>query len=156
MLVLMAFSVFFWALFEQAASSVTCLQIEMSTLRRIPAGMFQALNPFFIVLFAPVFAYLWAYLAKKNIEPNTGIKFALAILLVGVGFMALVLGANFADKNFKVTDFSGCNVFMSYVWRALPFTCGFINGFKIISDSNCGANDGYWFLSSSLQVMFPV
>ena len=39
---------------------------------------------------------------------------------------------------------------MSYFWRALPFTCGFVNGFKIISDSNCGAYDGVWFLSSSL------
>ena len=68
MLVLMSFSVFFWALFEQAASSVTLFtDRNVNTVGELPAGMFQALNPFFIVLFAPVFAYLWAYLGKKNI-----------------------------------------------------------------------------------------
>ena len=48
MLVLMAFSVFFWALFEQAASSVTLFtDRNVNTGGELPAGMFQALNPFF-------------------------------------------------------------------------------------------------------------
>ena len=67
MLVLMAFSVFFWALFEQAASSVTLFtDRNVNTGGELPAGMFQGIKSFFIVLFAPVFAYLWAYLAKKK------------------------------------------------------------------------------------------
>ena len=152
MLVLMAFSVFFWALFEQAASSVTLFtDRNVNTVGELPAGMFQALNPFFIVLFAPVFAYLWAYLAKKNIEPNTGIKFALAILLVGVGFMALVLGANFADKNFKVDLIFLVVMYLCHTFGEL---CLSPVGLSMVSRLSvtriAGLMMGIWFLSSSL------
>ena len=152
MLVLMAFSVFFWALFEQAASSVTLFTDRNVNIGgELPAGMFQALNPFFIVLFAPVFAYLWAYLAKKNMEPNTGIKFALAILLVGVGFMALVLGANFADKNFKVDLIFLVVMYLCHTFGEL---CLSPVGLSMVSRLSvtriAGLMMGIWFLSSSL------
>ena len=65
-LVLMAFSVFFWALFEQAASSITLFtdrNVNIGT--TFSAGMFQAFNPLFIVVFAPMFAYLWIFLEAK-------------------------------------------------------------------------------------------
>ena len=66
--------------------------------------MFQAFNPLFIVVFAPMFAYLWIFLGKRNLEPDPGMKFAIAILLVGIGFMALV-GSQFAGDDFRVTYF---------------------------------------------------
>ena len=46
----------------------------------------------FIILLAPVFAWLWVKLRKYN--PNTAVKFSLALILVGLGFGALVLGIN--------------------------------------------------------------
>ena len=150
MLLLMAFSVFFWALFEQAASSITLFTDRNVNIGEVlPAGMFQALNPFFIVVFAPIFAFVWAYLGNKNIEPNAGIKFAIAILLVGIGFLALVLGAKYADDSFSKLNLFGVDVFMPYIWGA-AFHSWFIYGFKIITGANCRTNDGYLVLSSSL------
>jgi len=61
----------------------------------IPAGNFLSLNALFIVLFAPVFAWLWIKLGKYN--PNTAIKFSFALLLVGLGFGSLVLGINLSE-----------------------------------------------------------
>ena len=82
-LVLMAFSVFFWALFEQAASSITLFTDRNVNIgNTFSAGMFQAFNPLFIVVFAPMFAYLWIFLGKRNLEPDPGTKFAIAILFV--------------------------------------------------------------------------
>ena len=152
MLVLMAFSVFFWALFEQAASSITLFtDRNVNTGESLPAGMFQALNPFFIVLFAPVFAYLWVFLGKKNIEPNVGIKFALAILLVGIGFLALVLGSNYADSTFKVNLIFLVVMYLCHTFGEL---CLSPVGLSMVSRLSvtriAGLMMGVWFLSSSL------
>ena len=51
---------------------------------------------------APVFAALWAFLAKLQHNPNTPLKFALALVQVGLGFMLLVWGVNFADDSYRV------------------------------------------------------
>ncbi len=102
-LILTFFSIAFWALFEQAGSSIT-LFTENNVNRDvlgliIPTSVFQSVNPLFIILLAPIFASLWVALAKRNREPNTTIKFALGIILLGAGFGIFVLGADFAGKD---------------------------------------------------------
>lgn len=94
---LILFSVLFWALFEQAGSSLN-LFADRSVDRvvagyEIPASVFQSLNAFFIFLLAPLFSVLWGWLAARGWEPTTPVKFALAILQVGLGFLVLVFGA---------------------------------------------------------------
>ena len=148
----MAFSVFFWALFEQAASSITLFTDRNVNIGEVlPAGMFQALNPFFIVVFAPIFAFFWTYLGKKNIEPNAGIKFATAIFLVGIGFLALVLGAKFADSSFKVNLIF---LVLMYLCHTFGELCLSPVGLSMVSRLSlariAGLMMGIWFLSSSL------
>lgn len=62
----------------------------------------QSFNPGFILIFAPIFAALWAFLGRRNRDPNPMIKFGLALLQVGLGFLVLVWGAQFADANYRV------------------------------------------------------
>ena len=62
-----------------------------------PAAQFGSLNAGFIMLLAIPFAALWTWLAKKNLEPNTPVKFGLGILQAGLGFGALVFGAQFPN-----------------------------------------------------------
>ena len=94
---LIAFSVLFWALFEQAGSSLN-LFADRSVDRvvagyEIPASVFQSLNAFFIFMLAPLFAALWGWLAARKREPSVPVKFALALAQVGLGFLVLVFGA---------------------------------------------------------------
>ena len=94
--ILILFSLMFWALFEQAGSSLNILT-DRGVDRvlfgwEVPASMFQSLNAFFIFTLAPFFAMLWIALAKKNIEPPTPLKFALGLIFVGLGFLVLVGG----------------------------------------------------------------
>ncbi|MGK2913188.1 MAG: peptide MFS transporter [Porticoccaceae bacterium] len=98
---LMLFSILFWALFEQAGSSLN-LFTDRSVDRtlwgyEIPASVFQSLNALFIFILAPLFSILWTWLAARGWEPSTPVKFALAILQVGAGFLVLVFGATLAD-----------------------------------------------------------
>lgn len=89
-------SILFWALFEQAGSSLNLLtdRVVERTLFgfEMPASWFQSLNAAFIFMLAPVFAMMWVRLSKRNLEPSTPMKFGLAMLQVGLGFFVLVFG----------------------------------------------------------------
>ena len=68
----------------------------------MPAGQTQIFNALFIVILAPIFSLLWNWMAKRGIEPSIPVKFAIALMGVGLGFMFLVWGTQFANSEFKV------------------------------------------------------
>jgi POT family proton-dependent oligopeptide transporter len=86
----------FWALFEQAGSSLnlfTARLVDRDILGwSVPGPVFQSLNAGFIFLFAPLIAWLWVWLARRNLNPTTPVKFALGVALAGLGFLVLVAG----------------------------------------------------------------
>jgi POT family proton-dependent oligopeptide transporter len=63
----------------------------------IPASLFQATNPIFVLLFGVVFTGLWSFLGKRRMEPSAPVKFSFALLQLALGFLALWWGANTAD-----------------------------------------------------------
>jgi POT family proton-dependent oligopeptide transporter len=68
----------------------------------VTAAQTQSFNSGFILLFAPVFAALWAWLGARKADPNTALKFAMALVQVGLGFWVLVWGVQFADESYRV------------------------------------------------------
>lgn len=93
---LMIVSILFWALFEQAGSSLNVFT-DRNVNRNlfglnVPASLFQMVNAAYIFLLAPVFAWLWTWLGKRNIEPSTPAKSGLAMLQLGAGYLVLVSG----------------------------------------------------------------
>lgn len=63
-----------------------------------PASIFQSLNPTFILTFGLVFSSLWTFMASKNIEPNTPVKFSMGLAQLGLGFGAFYMGAQQASS----------------------------------------------------------
>jgi len=86
-------SILFWALFEQAGSSLNLYTDRYVDRAGVPASTFQSINAFYIVALAPVFATLWTWLGKKGLEPSAPAKFGLALIQLGAGFLVLVAGA---------------------------------------------------------------
>lgn len=90
-------SIVFWALFEQAGSSLnlfTDRHVDRGFFGLEPtAAQFQSLNAIYIVLLAPVFAIIWTWLGRRGWEPSTPLKFGLGVVQVGLGFLVLVWGA---------------------------------------------------------------
>jgi len=86
----------FWALFEQAGSSLNLFTTRLVDREifgwSVPGPVFQSLNAGFIFLFAPIMAWLWIRLAKRNLNPSSPVKFAIGVALAGLGFLALVAG----------------------------------------------------------------
>ncbi|MEO9634859.1 MAG: peptide MFS transporter [Parasphingorhabdus sp.] len=87
-------SIIFWALFEQAGSSLNLFTDRHVDRAGIDASMFQSINAIYIVLLAPFFAAAWTWLARKKAEPSAPMKFGLGVIQVGLGFLVLVWGAN--------------------------------------------------------------
>ncbi|NLS11597.1 peptide MFS transporter [Vibrio sp. SM6] len=91
-LVMGLFVIVFWAGFEQAGGLMN-IYTQQYTDRmlgsfEVPTAWFQSLNPFFIITLAPVLAALWVKLGKR--EPNSPIKFALALFFLALGFACMV------------------------------------------------------------------
>ena len=60
---------------------------------QIPASTLQLINPSFIVIFAPIFGFMWTLLASKNANPSIPMKFALGLLGLSAGFFVLAWGS---------------------------------------------------------------
>ncbi|MFN3815738.1 peptide MFS transporter [Brevundimonas sp.] len=151
--VLIFFSVLFWALFEQAGSSLT-LFADQST--RMPGwlnvGQTQFFNPGIIVVLGPVMAALWVWLARKNIEPSTPVKFSFGLAFVGAGFLLLSWAAvTQAGIDFRVPLMF---LFLTYLLHTIGELCLSPVGLSMITklsvDRVVGLMMGVWFLSSSV------
>ena len=90
--ILTFFVIFFWAGFEQAGSSMTLYTdsyIDRTLFGwTIPTELFQSVNPLFIVLLAPVFAWFWN--SKYGKRLTTPVKMSLGMILLGIGFLFML------------------------------------------------------------------
>ena len=161
-MILIVFNVFFWTLFEQAGSSLT-LFADRNTDRSI-FGLFtisapqtQNFNPISIVLFAPLMSMLWTGLAKRGLEPTIPVKFSIALMGVGAGFLFLVFGSTFAgpENNFQVGVWWLAGL---YLIHSLAELCISPVGLSMITKLSIarivGMMMGVWFLSISVAQYF--
>ena len=151
--ILILFSLIFWALFEQAGSSLNILT-DRGVDRvifgwEVPASMFQSLNAGFIFTIAPLFALLWIALAKRNMEPSTPIKFSIGIVFVGLGFLALVYGMK-SSEGLQTGVFW---IILIYLLHTLGELClspvGLSSVTKLSPQRIVGFMMGMWFFASA-------
>ncbi len=99
-LILFFSSAFFWSAFEQQPTSFNLFARDFTDRvifgYEVSASWSQFLNPLFIVIFAPIASVIWIYLARRNIEISSISKFAIGIILAGVGFGVMIFAANAA------------------------------------------------------------
>ncbi len=93
-LFLIALNPIFWGLFEQAGGSLNLYTDRFVDRAGVPASLFQSINPIYIVLLGPIFAWLWVWLGKRGKEPSAPAKFGLALFQVGLSFLVFVWGAS--------------------------------------------------------------
>lgn len=152
LIILIVFSIVFWSLYMQTFLSLT-LFIERNVNRHvfswvIPTAMFQSINPLFIILLSPILAKLWLYLAKHKKDFSTPSKFALGILLIGLGFISLGLDM----KYLSTAEMVGI---AAIVWYYLLQTCGELSlspvGLSAVTNlapkNLSGMLMGVWFLA---------
>ena len=155
-LILFIFHALFWALYEQAGGSLTLITDRFVDRSlggsEIPASQFQALNAFFIIIFAPAFSWLWIKLNKLKKEPSTPLKFVYSLVLLAVGFLIIVLGATTAmASGQKIIIWA---IIFMYLFHTLGELCLSPVGLSMITKLSpphiVGFTMGVWFLSYSI------
>ena len=116
-MVLIFGAVVFFTLFEQAGTSLNLFAARNVDLNVLPgawsvlgapvntsisAAQTQSFNAGFILIFAPIFAAMWAWLGQHGRDPNPTLKFGLGLIQVGLGFMVVVWGAGLADADYRL------------------------------------------------------
>ena len=156
LMVLIGSTIVFWALFEQAAGSMTLFAdrvVERNIAGiEITAGQFGSLNAGFIILLALPFAALWVWLDKFKLNPNLPVKFALGIIQAGLGFGVLVFGAQFPDEAGKISLWW---LVLAYLIHTTGELClspvGLSAVTKLAIHRVVGLSMGVWFLATALS-----
>lgn len=155
-MVLIVFNVVFWTLFEQAGSSLTLFadrntDLSIFGLFSITAPQTQVFNALFIVLLAPVMSIVWTRLAARGLEPSVPVKFSLALIGVGAGFLFLVWGASMVGPDFRVAIWWLAGLYLIHSLAELlisPVGLSMIT--KLSIARVVGLMMGVWFLSISV------
>ncbi|HEV8238228.1 MAG TPA: peptide MFS transporter [Thermoanaerobaculia bacterium] len=149
----------FWSGFEQAGSSLNLFARDLTDRVyfgwEMPTGWLQNVNPIFIIIFSPVFGWLWTYLARRKANPSIPLKFALGLIGLAAGFLVLAWGAVNATKEHPVTA----------AWLVVTYflhTCGELSlspvGLssitKLAPRDRVGQMMGIWFVASALGNVF--
>jgi len=151
-LILITVQVLFWALFEQAGSSLS-LYTDRSVDRNIfgqeiKTSVFQSLNAMYIVLLGPLFAALWVWLGKRGMDPSAPAKFGLGVIQLGLGFLVLVWGATAAGAGMTPVIF----IFLIYLLHTTGELClspvGLSAMTRLSVPKMVGLIMGAWFLAS--------
>jgi POT family proton-dependent oligopeptide transporter len=100
--ILIFFCIFFFAASLQTATTLT-LFIEREVSRtilgfNIPTAMFLSIEPFFIILTAPLIGLFWIFLERKNCDPSYATKVASGLILAAASFAVFSLASLYNDK----------------------------------------------------------
>ena len=150
-MVLIFGSVVFFTLFEQAGTSLNLFAARNVDLMGISAAQTQSFNAGFILIFAPIFAATWAWLAARGRDPDPTLKFGLGLLQVGLGFLVVVWTAGFANAEFKMPLFMLGLLYLLHTTGELCLSpVGLSQITKLSVASIVSFMMAVWFLSSSI------
>ncbi|MFH1843231.1 MAG: peptide MFS transporter [bacterium] len=153
--VLSFFVIFFWAAFEQAGASLTVFA-DRQTNRdlfgwTVPASFFQSINAVAIVLFAPVFAWLWSKLAARNLDPSTPVKMSFGFILMGLGYLVIAFGVKDVDPAAKVSMMWLVSLYLLHTFGELCLSpIGLSAVSKLSPVKFASLMMGVWYLASSM------
>ncbi len=145
----------FWSGFEQAGSSFN-LFAERYTDRvmfgwEVPASWLQSINPFFIVLLAPLFAAMWVRLGLRGLEPSTPMKMVLGLLQMALGFLVLYFAAQFVVRAERVAP---TWLVLTYLLHTTGELCLSPVGLSVVTRLSppryVGQMMGVWFMGAAL------
>lgn len=145
-------AVLFWAIFEQAGTTLTLFADELTETKlfgySFPSAWFQSVNSLFVMALAPVFAWLWVSLGTR--QPSVALKFVFGLLFLGLSF-ALMIPATQGIVAGKVSPWWLVGV---YFLQTLGEMClspvGLSTMSKLAPSHLTGLVMGVWFLATAL------
>lgn len=151
---LLLFTTIFWTFFELAGSALnlfTARNVNRSLFGfEIKTTFFQSFNPLFIMLFAPIFSWVWIKLSNINKEPAAPYKFGIGLLLLGAGFLILNFGGSYAKLGMVPAIFMVFLYLLHTLGELTLSPVGLSLVTKLSPKYMVAFMMGVWFLSSSI------
>ena len=154
--VLIGEAMIFFILYQQMPTSLNLFAVRnvRHTLLGIPISgeTFQSLNPFWILVASPVFAWLYTKLGKSGKDFSMPAKFAFGMLLCSLGFLILPLaGKFFADSNHMISgDWLIATYGFQSIGEILVSGLGLAMISRFVPARIVGFMMGVWFLLSAI------
>lgn len=153
-LVLIIFSSLFWSFYEQGGGSLNLfaernVDMNLFGIQLSSAAVNNSITPLFVVLLTPFFVWLWISLSKRNREPDSVIKFSLALLQLGLGFYVFVFASKFSDNGIVSLFFFALGYFFMVTGELCLSPIGLSAITKLSPAKMVGLMMGMWFLASS-------
>ncbi len=153
------FVIFFWSAFEQAGASLTYFAEEQTnrTLfgKTIPTSYFQSINAVAIVIFAPLFVWLWGGLGKRNMEPASPFKQSIGLFLLALGYLVIAMGVQGINPSTKLSMIWLVSLYTIHTFGELclsPIGLSMVN--KLAPVKLASLLMGVWFLSTAAANKF--
>ena len=156
--VLFLFAVVFWSAFEQAPTSLNLFARDFTDRVvfgwEMPTLWLQSANSFFVITLAPVFAWIWISLGRRNRDPSSPAKFAIGLFLAGIGFLVMMYAANKVLANGAGFRVSPWWLVGSYFFQTLGelslSPVGLSSMTKLSPRKFVGQMMGIWFMAAAL------
>ncbi|GGD45385.1 peptide MFS transporter [Pseudoxanthomonas indica] len=154
MLIIFAFNVLFWCFFEQAGSSFSFLADKIVNRDFggwiFPVGWFQSVNSIAIIVLAPIIAWIWVKMGKRN--PSIPRKFSLGLIFNGLAFLLLMFAlSHLVSAELKIPFWT---LFAVYWIQSIGELClspiGLSMVTKLAPVRLVGFGMGGWFLSTGI------
>lgn len=123
---------------------------QITNQTEVPASWFGILNSFFIIAFAPLFSKIW----ESKANPSGPVKFALGLILLGLGFAVLAFGGLDIAKGAKGASVSMVWLILAYLLHTLGELCVSPVGLSYVSKlapmKLVGLMFGIWFGATAI------
>lgn len=142
----------FWAIYEQTSSSIALFADRLTDNHILGWGFesayWQSVNSIWVILLAPLFAWLWIKLGPK--QPSSPLKFTLGLLFVALSFAWMVPAARLTAHGLVSPVWLLVLFFLQTIGEMLLSPVGLSTMTKLAPPRLLGLVMGIWFLASSL------
>jgi len=153
MVIIAFFVIFFWGAYEQTGASLSVFADQQTNLNlwgnyNMPPSYFQSFNSAFIIIFAPVFAWIWIKMGKN--QPSSPYKMGIGLLLLALGYLWIAYGVKNLNVTSKVSIIWLTGLYLLHTWGELCLSPIGLSLFNKLSPLRFGSLlMAVWFLGNA-------
>lgn len=145
----------FWSGFDQSGGSLNIFARDYTDLTyfdfTMPVSWVQFINPIYVVIFAPIFAGMWAQLARQNLDPSLPLKFVIGLVFMGISFLIMLVAVDLALESAPIGLQWLLLTYLFQTWGELALSPIGLSAFARYSPKKyVGQMFGLWFLASAI------
>ena len=131
--------------------AIWMLSIEFGKeIAEVPASWFGVLNSLFIIAFAPLFSRWW----ESKYNPNANMKYAIGMVLLGIGMACVAIGASSIEPGAKTASVSMIWLILVYFFHTMgelcisPVALSYVS--KLVPGRMIAMMFGIWYLAIAI------